>query len=280
MGLLILGMKFWKYSALGNTFVVALTRKSVRSRRLDWVEELCHPVSGVSADGVVLIEPRGLKMHVYNADGGRAEISGNGARCAARLFFDCTPSAKVAPLRGDAGVILCRRLTGRLISVCIPPPKFAAADVPARVRTDEFWGVRLRLPTLSNRGVTVHTLSVGNPQCVVWGKALPHDWETLGAALHRHPVFPERTNVVFARRQRKGIDMKIWERGVGPTSASGTGAAAAAVVGARLGLTPRQVSVHMAGGTMKVKWRRDGYIELAAPAELVAEGNWAGHEMQ
>ena len=273
-------MKFWKYSALGNTFVVTLTRKSVRAARLDWVEQLCHPVSGVAADGVVLVEPRGLKMHVYNADGGRAEISGNGARCAARLFFDCTPSAKVAPLRGDAGVILCRRMAGKSISVCIPPPKFAAADIPARSRTAEIWGVPVSLPTLSRKGVIVHALSVGNPQCVVWSKVLPRNWQDLGAALHRHSVFPDRTNVVFARRQRKGIDVKIWERGVGPTSASGTGAAAAAVVGARLGHTPRKVSVYMAGGTMRVKWRKDGYIELAAPAELVAEGNWPGHELQ
>ena len=271
-------MRFWKYSVLGNTFVVVLTRKSVRAAHLDWVERLCHPVTGVAADGVVLIQPVGMKMHVYNADGGRAEISGNGARCAARLFFDATPSAKVAPLRGDAGVILCRRMTGRAISVCIPPPKFAASDVPARVKTDEFWGVPLRLPTPSGRGVVVHALSVGNPQCVIWSKALPRDWEELGKALHEHPVFPERSNVVFARTQRKGIDVRIWERGVGPTQASGTGAAAAAVVGARLGHTARQVNVFMAGGTMRVNWRKDGHIELIAPAELMVEGNWPWHE--
>lgn len=272
-------MRFWKYSALGNTFVLVLSRKSVRAARLDWVTSICHPVTGVSADGVVILQPAGLKMHVYNADGGRAEISGNGARCAARLFFDATPSAKVAPLRGDAGLVMCRRLAGRAISVCIPPPQFKAADIPARASSAELWGAALRLPTRGSKGVVVYALSVGNPQCVVWGPKLPVEWEAIGAALNRHSIFPERSNVVFAQKQRDGIDVRIWERGVGPTQASGTGAAAAAVVGARLGHTPRQVNVFMAGGTMRVKWRRDGHIELVAPAHLVAEGNWPGREL-
>ena len=170
------------------------------------------------------------------------------------------------------------RLGGRAVisGTTLPPGRYPHPAGAASLRA----GVPLSLPMESRRGVIVHALSVGNPQCVVWSKVLPRNWQDLGAALHRHAVFPDRTNVVFARRQRKGIDVYIWERGVGPTSASGTGAAAAAVVGARLGHTPRKVSVYMAGGTMRVKWRKDGYIELAAPAELVAEGNWPGHELQ
>lgn len=267
-------MRFWKYSALGNTFAVVLASKSVRAAQLDWVRALCHPVTGVATDGVVLIEPKRLRMHVYNADGGRAEISGNGARCAARLYFDATPQARVALLRGDAGGIHCRRMAGRGVSVTIPPPRFAAEDIPARWKHRELWGQRLPLPKRTTKGPVVHALSVGNPQCVVWSKTLPRDWESIGAALHTHPVFPERSNVVFAKTHRKGIEVKIWERGVGPTHSSGTGAAAAAVVGARLGHTARQVNVFMDGGTMKVNWRRDGNVELVAPAELIAEGDW------
>lgn len=267
-------MRFWKYSALGNTFVVVLASKAVRALQLDWVRALCHPVTGVAADGVVLLEPERLHMHVYNADGGRAEISGNGARCAARLYFDATPSARIALLHGDAGNIHCRRMSGRAVSVTLPPPRFAVDDIPARSARGELWGERLRLPKRTTRGPIVHALSVGNPQCVVWSATVPRDWEKLGAVLHCHPVFPERSNIVFARAHRKGIEVRIWERGVGPTHSSGTGAAAAAVVGARLGHTSRQVNVFMAGGTMRVNWRRDEHIELVAPAELVAAGDW------
>jgi len=272
-------MQFWKYSALGNTFIVVLTPRAVRARELAWVRQLCHPETGVAADGVVLLEPARQRMHVYNADGGRAEISGNGARCAARLFFDSTPSARTLLLRGDAGVIACRRLGGRAVSVTIPPPRFDAPDIPARTLHPELWGEQLLLPMLPGRRVCVHALSVGNPQCVVWGHSLPRNWQALGAALHQHPIFPERTNVVFARRVGKGIEAAIWERGVGPTHASGTGAAAAAVAGARLGYTPRRVSVIMTGGTMRVAWRRDGQIELVAPAQLVAQGSWSGRAL-
>jgi diaminopimelate epimerase len=272
-------MHFWKYSALGNTFAVVLTRRAVRAPRLDWVRALCHPQTGVATDGVVLLEPSRLRMHVYNADGGRAEISGNGARCAARLFFDATPSARAVLLQGDAGVVLCRRLAGHAVSVVLPPPRFASREIPARSHRPELWGERLPLPISGTRGVIVHALSVGNPQCVVWGASLPRAWEEIGAALTRHAIFPQRTNVVFARPHRKGIEVRIWERGVGPTHASGTGAAAAAVVGARLGHTPRRVAVLMTGGTMRVAWRRDLRIELVSPALLVAEGTWTGREL-
>src|SRR5262245_34134865 len=136
-------MRFWKYSALGNTFVVVLASRAVRAAQLDWVAAICHRDTGVAADGVVLLEPDRLRMHVYNADGGRAEISGNGARCAARLYFDATPQARVALLHADSGTIRCRRLSGRAVSVTIPPPRFAAKDVPARLRQSELWGLRL-----------------------------------------------------------------------------------------------------------------------------------------
>jgi diaminopimelate epimerase len=268
------GMRFWKYSVLGNTFALVALRRAVSAPQLSWVRGLCDPEAGVAADGVALIEPSRLRVHIYNADGSRAEVSGNGARCAARWLFDHDPTLKEVSLRLDSGTLKCRRSTGRNVQVILPPPRFAASEIPARTRQAEVWGQRLPFPETRSSGVTVHALSVGNPQCVVWGARLPNHWESLGAWLHTYKLFPERTNVVFARRSGQGIDVKIWERGVGPTSSSGTGAAAAAVVGARLGKTPRRVRVHMAGGTMRVAWRKDGGIELLAPAELIAEGLW------
>lgn len=275
-------MRFWKYSVLGNTFVIVALAKSagrsarsaVRSAKLSWVRALCHPEIGVAADGVALLEPSRHRLHIYNADGTRAEVSGNGARCAARWYFDQDGATDEVILQGDTGALRCRRHRGREVSVTLPPPRFASHDIPARGRLPEVWGARLQLPKPSGKSVTVHALSVGNPQCVVWGAGLPREWESLGEFLHKHRMFPAKTNVVFARRVEKGIEVRIWERGVGVTPASGTGAAAAAVVGARLGQTPRRVRVIMAGGTMRVAWHANGQIELFAPAELIAQGEW------
>jgi len=273
VGLLILSMHFWKYSALGNTFVVVEIHRAVRARVLPWVRTLCDPETGVAADGVALVEPSRLRLHIYNADGGRAEVSGNGARCAAQRLFDAGGYGQEILLQADAGPLRCLR-TRRGISVTLPPPRFATRQIPARAGSPEVWGLRLRLPKPVNSDLTVYALSVGNPQCVVWGSQWLKNWEAAGALLHAHRMFPERTNVVFARSAGRKIEVKLWERGVGPTLSSGTGAAAAAVVGARLGKTPRHVDVKMAGGTMHVVWRPDQQIELVAPAELIAAGTW------
>lgn len=267
-------MKFLKYSALGNTFVVVPVGRPVRTPVLPWVRALCHPETGVAADGAALLETANLRLHIYNADGTRAEVSGNGARCAAQFLFEADASRSEVVLKGDSGSLLCRR-AGRRVEVTLPPPVFAAPRIPARTQQAEVWGLRLRLPKPSGRVVTLHALSVGNPQCVLWGRAFPRDWEELGALLHTHRMFPERTNVVFAKFVKGRIEVNIWERGVGPTRASGTGAAAAAVVGARLGISPRRVEVAMAGGTMRVVWKDDQGLALTAPAERIAEGHWS-----
>lgn len=266
-------MQFWKYSALGNTFVVVEIDRAVRARVLPWVRALCHPQTGVAADGAALLEPSQLRLHIYNADGGRAEVSGNGARCAAQRLFESGDFGGDLLLRADAGSLRCRR-TREGVSVTLPPPRFGTRDIPALAKTPEVWGFRVRLPKPVGSELIIHALSVGNPQCVVWWPRWPSHWEQVGALLHTHRMFPERTNVVFARKSGHNIEVKLWERGVGPTRSSGTGAAAAAVVGARLGKTPRRTKVVMTGGTMQVAWRQDQHIELVAPAELIAAGTW------
>jgi diaminopimelate epimerase len=228
----------------------------------------------VAADGVAIVEPKSLRLHIYNADGGRAEISGNGARCAAAWLFSRRGSLKEVALKADSGELLCRRMGGS-VSVLLPPPRFGTADIPAVGKEPGIWGKLVILETAPPTSLRIHALSMGNPQCVVWGAAIPEEWELLGARLHELPLFPERTNVVFAKRVTQGIEAKLWERGVGPTDSSGTGAAAAAVVGARLGHTPRRVRVHMAGGSMNVNWRKDEAVELVSRVTLVAQGDWA-----
>ena len=118
-------------------------------------------------------------------------------------------------------------------------------------------------------------LRVGNPQCVVLEKALDEArYRRLGAALERHPFFPEGTNVEFACVESPGlVRILIWERGVGPTLASGTGACASAVAAMTYGGAARDVNVASPGGTQRVEWREDG-LYLTGWAEVVWEGRW------
>jgi diaminopimelate epimerase len=270
-------MRFWKYSALGNTFVVVSRITGVRSPHLGWVRDLCSLSSGVGADGVAIIQSGKRRVHIYNADGTRAELSGNGVRAAAAwLFGPGGRRTKDVVLLTDAGPIPCVILSRQNIRVTLPPPVFEAEHIPAITRAPEVWGVSVVVPTYSRKAFKVYALSLGNPQCVVWCPRFPRDWEKLGEALHQHRLFPAKTNVVFARSDTKAIEVKLWERGVGVTLASGTGAAAALVAGVRLAKAKRRSRVRMDGGTMQVSWTSSGTIDLTAPVHLVAEGTWSG----
>jgi len=266
---------FWKYSALGNTFVVLPASRPARARRLAWIARLCSERTGIGADGAVLVHAASRSLAIYNADGSRASLSGNGARCAAAWWFE-TRSLRVSQViwQTDAGRILCRQ-RGRQVEVRIPPPAFESAAIPAQTREPEVWRQTLILGRRLGR-VRVCALSVGNPQCVIWGRYHPRNWREVGQALESHALFPDNTNVVFVRKDGNALDLRIWERGVGETDSSGTGAAAAAVVGVRLGRSPRRTQARMPGGTMNVHWLAGDEITLTCPVEPVAAGTWRG----
>jgi diaminopimelate epimerase len=266
-------MDFWKYSALGNTFLVIPTGVSMPGAHLSWVETACDPEQGVCADGVVLVHVPSARLSIYNADGGRAEISGNGARCASAWWFsEQEQTSTQIEWRTDAGRVECARKGRHAIEVQLPAPSFEAERIPARTRKKELWNHALKH---GSKPLSICALSVGNPQCVVWGRSIPRNWFETGEMLSEHRLFPEQTNVVFARRIADELEVRFWERGVGETAASGTGAAAAVVTGARLGKTPRKTRVHMPGGTVSVNWKKSGEIMLSGRVELVAMGDLA-----
>ena len=266
-------MEFWKYSALGNTFLVIPVSKQPVARRLNWVLRACEGASGVCADGAALVHVPTARLSIYNADGGRAEVSGNGARAAAAWWFaEQETGARQIVWRTDAGPIHCRWPGARNIEVTLPAPRFEAKVVPVRTRLRELWGVPLPAGADPTASLQMYALSVGNPQCVVWVRRFPSDWRRQGAVLSSHRMFPEQTNVVFARRSGRGLEVRLFERGVGETASSGTGAAAAAIVSARLRKTGRKCSVMMPGGTMGVHWLADGEIRLSGPVTQIAHG--------
>jgi len=209
---------------------------------------------------------RGAAMQLLNADGSYSEVSGNGVRGLAAVLLDVhqfAPAEGGVIIETDAGekrLLLIGRDEGRPVfraSMGHPaPPVESDLDVGGEI-------------------LRVVVLRVGNPQCVRLESPLSEERVLrLGRLLEHHAAFPEGTNVEFASIEAPDrVRILIWERGVGPTRASGTGACAAAVAAAAFGGAGRDVLVTSPGGTQRVEWREDG-LYLTGWAEVVMQGQW------
>lgn len=266
-------LPFTKAHAYGNDFLYVPQHAVEGADLFALARRLCAPHTGLSADGLIVYgwTPDGAVMRLVNADGSPAEISGNGLRGLAALVVrhrgtpaQVVPGAEVT-IRTDAGDRVLTLVDRR-------DPRFtfrAAMGEPADVRRTDIDAAGIRL--------TVSVFSIGNPQCVVLGP-LPDDgmFAKLGPALERHPVFPHGTNVEFAQIESPDrVRIRIWERGVGPTSSSGTGACAAAVAAIAHGGASHQVEVVAPGGSQVVEWTAAG-VFLTGWVEILADGHWVG----
>ncbi len=259
-------LDFIKAHAYGNDFLFVL-REDLRDTDVETLaRRLCDRHTGVGADGLIVYQltAEGASMRLRNADGSRAEVSGNGVRCLAaivaerhphlgrrRIVIDTESGEKVLTLEGTEGSRLVFR---------------AAMGQPSSLRQ-----VTVDVPDGS---LDVVALRVGNPQCVVLGPLDTERFRRLGPVLERHAAFPEGTNVEFAHVEAsERVRIQIWERGVGPTRASGTGACAAAVAAAAYGGADRDVQVISPGGAQRVEWLEDG-LYLTGWAEITSSGQW------
>lgn len=261
-----------KAHAYGNDFLF-VAADQVEGMPLDRLSRrLCHRHTGVGGDGVIyyVIAPDGTaQMRLVNADGSPSELSGNGLRCLAALVLHSREQTKAPPLTHvrvstDAGWKTLA-LTGRTRSRYT----FRAAMGPPERIAEETLDV-------AGESLLVTTLAIGNPQCVALVSELPDEprFYRLGPAIATHRRFPEGTNVEFAVIEAPDrVRILIWERGVGPTLASGTGACASAVAAIAHGGAARDVDVVAPGGTQRVEWRDDG-VYLTGWAEVVLDGHW------
>jgi diaminopimelate epimerase len=227
---------------------------------------VCDRHRGLGADGLIVYDTdaRRTSMRLLNADGSHSEISGNGVRCLAAWLSKTTgvSSGSTIDIDTEAGtrsLELLQDANGRQTFR-------AAMGQPEQV-------ARVRLP-IGGADVEAITLRVGNPQCVVLGEVNERRLHTIAAGLAVHPHFPEGTNVELATIEPPDrIRILIWERGVGPTESSGTGACAAAVAAIQFGGASRAVSVEAPGGIQRVEWQAEGLF-LTGWAEIVAEVTW------
>jgi diaminopimelate epimerase len=261
-----------KAHAYGNDFLF-VPAAQVNGLRLDELtRRLCHRHSGLGGDGVIYYAIAGdgaAQMRLINTDGSPSELSGNGLRCLAALVMHQREAARQPALTEvhvdtDAGrktLTLMGREGGRYTFR-------AALGQPERVAEETI--------EAAGETLTVSTLAIGNPQCVALMQELPDvaRFHRLGPALATHPRFAEGTNVEFAVIEAPDrVRILIWERGVGPTHASGTGACASAIAAIAHGGAARDVQVIAPGGTQRVEWTADG-VFLTGWAEVVVDGHW------
>jgi len=261
-----------KAHAYGNDFLFVPAEQAEGVRLDELSRRLCNRHSGLGGDGVIYytIAPDGTaQMKLINTDGSPSELSGNGLRCLAALVLYRREQARLAPINevrvdtqaGWKTLTLVSRLGGRYTFR-------AAMGQPERVFQERI--------EAAGETLLVTTLAIGNPQCVALMKELPDQerFNRLGPALSTHPRFSEGTNVEFAVVEAPDrVRILIWERGVGPTHASGTGACASAISAIEHGGADRDLQVIAPGGTQRVEWTDDG-IYLTGWAEVVFDGHW------
>ncbi|MET0554916.1 MAG: diaminopimelate epimerase [Vicinamibacteria bacterium] len=273
-------MRFAKAHGLGNDFIL-VPEDAFQEPAPAWARRLCDRHEGIGGDGVLVyaLQEGGVRMRLLNADGSDGEVSGNGVRCLAahavsrlgvpRQHTIWTPvgprPVEVEDVAGRFRVATDlgpARLRSDLIPVALDPVRDFVIDCPLQ---------------LGNEGVLVTATSLGNPHCALFYAEAVDDatLRRLGPWLETHPFFPNRTNVEFITvRSRSELRVRFWERGVGYTRASGTGAASAAVASMMKGLCDRRVRVVCDGGPLDIAWPEAGNVRQVGEVELLFEGTW------
>lgn len=273
-------MKFAKYHGLGNDYLVVDDGSLPFSELARLAPRLCHRNLGVGSDGLLIgplpSERADFALRIINPDGSEAEKSGNGLRIFARYLWD---TGRVAErgfvIETKGGLAEARILPAeRLIRMSMGQASFDSSLVgisgPRRQVVAE-------LMTFGGRELSCCGVSVGNPHCVIVGVPVTEEEaRTLGPIVENDPRFANRTNVQLLRaRDRRNLEIQIWERGAGYTLASGSSASAAACAARRLGLCEAEVTMHMPGGQLQVEIDESYRVIQTGPATRVAQGEIA-----
>ena len=279
-------MRFTKFQGFGNDYIVFEAEQLSQVTDLGaFARRICNRHYGAGADGIAILRPSenadaDFRVRIFNPDGSEAGMSGNGTRCAAaylsfhslwtneELRLDTRNGVKqYRLLNRDHGTFVFRSELGQ--------PRFDSASVP--MITPEPLARVIDFPlVVDKQTLQVTAMQMGNPNCCIFVDDFDLlDWRKIGKAIEVHEQFPDRTNVVFVRPvERDFIELRIWERGVGETTASGTCSCAGAVAAMVNDRADRDVRVLMEGGEVRIQWRTDGEVVITATAEVVYSGQW------
>lgn len=286
-------MKFTKMHGCGNDYIYVDGSKEQipETDKPELVKKLSDRHFGIGGDGVIFIHPSreaDFEMEMYNMDGTRAEMCGNGIRCVAKFVYDKGLTDKTRVRIVSCGKVkeLELHVEGDQVSsvkVNMGQPVLKAEEIP--VRTDDTLvndnavyedGTVISSPiNVGGEIFKMTCVSMGNPHAVVFvDDVASMELEKIGPLFENHVRFPNRVNTEFVKvLDRENIEMRVWERGTGETLACGTGACASVVACVLNGLTAEQVTVKLLGGNLQIKWdRENNLVYMTGPAATVFEG--------
>jgi diaminopimelate epimerase len=270
-------MKFFKYHALGNDYIVIDPRDFPGEMTGEKIRVICHRNFGVGSDGILWGPLPSSKapfaLRIFNPDGSEAEKSGNGLRIFSRFLWDQKLVADAEFAIETAGGLVKSTVmeSGRSVQVEMGKVGFWSDAIPMTGPKREVLREKI---TVGGREFDFCAATIGNPHCVLplaeIDRALACQY---GPLIETHPWFPKRTNVQFLKViDRENIRIEIWERGAGYTLASGSSSSASAAVARRLGLVGSDVKVHMPGGVIRIAIGEDYSIRMTGSVTRVAEG--------
>lgn len=273
-------MKFTKMEGLGNDYVYVNCFRETVDNPSEVAKKVSDRHFGIGSDGLILIKPSEVadfRMDMYNADGSQAEMCGNGIRCVAKYVYDYGLTDKTSiSIETLAGIkYLDLQVTDgkvSLITVNMGSPELIPDKIPVISDSKRVVDEPIEVDGTTYKMTCV---SMGNPHCIVFVEdTASFPLETVGPLFENHERFPKRVNTEFIQLlDRKTVNMRVWERGSGETLACGTGACASAVACILNGLTEDEITLHLLGGDLIVRWdQEENLVYMTGPARVVFDG--------
>ena len=273
-------MKFTKMQGLGNDYVYVNCFKETIENPPEMAKKVSNRNFGIGSDGLIMINPSDVadfEMEMYNADGSRSEMCGNGIRCVGKYVYDYGLTEKehisVETLAGIKYLDLTvEDGKVKLVKVDMGNPELVPANIPIVADGDRVIDEPINVNGTEYRMTGV---SMGNPHAVVYVEDVKGlDIEKIGPAFENHERFPNRVNTEFVKvLDQNTVEMRVWERGSGETMACGTGACAVAVACILNGLTEDKVTVKLLGGDLQIEWDKEAdKVYMTGPDEVSFDG--------
>lgn len=274
-------MRFTKMEGLGNDYIYINCFQETVENPKDLAIRYSDRHFGIGSDGLILICPSDIadfRMDMYNADGSQAEMCGNGIRCVGKYVYDYGLTDKTEISVETLAGIKYLDLTVRdgkveLVTVDMGAPELSALQIPVALNQEQIVNEPIVI-----EGIEYHMtcVSMGNPHAVIFvDQVKEFPLETIGPLFENHSLFPKRINTEFVEiLNEKEVNMRVWERGSGETLACGTGACASTVACILNHKTGEEITLHLLGGDLKVRWdREENKVYMTGPAKIVFEGN-------
>ncbi|MCI8563335.1 MAG: diaminopimelate epimerase [Lachnospiraceae bacterium] len=272
-------MKFTKMHGCGNDYIYVNCMEKIIENPVKTAIQVSDRHFGIGSDGLILICPSDIadfRMEMYNADGSEGKMCGNGVRCIAKYVYEygLTKKQQIS-VETKAGIkeLDLTVQDGKVVLVKVNMGKavFTASEIPVEADVDTLIGYEVNV---AGKEYHITCVSMGNPHAVTFvedTKILP--LEKIGPEFEHHKMFPDRVNTEFVQvLNRKEVSMRVWERGSGETLACGTGACAVAAACVENGKTEREITVHLLGGDLLLRYEEDGTVWMTGPAAIICDG--------